>query len=181
MKSLTNTFYRSIGIITLISIVGVVILMQFTNVYINAYTWYIIAYHALLSFISYRLIVKGAEGDANLRSNMNWDELPYRQDILIHWQKLGQFRAKHIAVGAGVHEMITASPYYFYRSYEKGNYKDRVVIGIDVYKGVKSIDVSKVFKEGEILHDAYSGITAEVKKGKVIINSDYDIVLLEKI
>ena len=127
------------------------------------------------------LIVEGAEGDANLRSNMNWDELPYRQDILIHWQKLGQFRAKHIAVGTGVHEMITASPYYFYRSYEKGNYKDRVVIGIDVYKGVKSIDVSKVFKEGEILHDAYSGITAEVKKGKVIINSDYDIVLLEKI
>lgn len=129
------------------------------------------------------LVVPGTEGDATLRSFMNWDSIakrPRTKDVLRHWQKLGKFRANHPAVGAGIHQMITNQPYYFYRSYQKGNYKDLVVIGLDVHKGAKSIDVSKLFKDGEILHDAYSDLSAEVKKGRVVIDSDFDIVLLEK-
>lgn len=129
------------------------------------------------------LIIEGTDGDATLRSFMNWDEIQNDEkiaEILTHWQKLGKFRAKHPAVGAGIHQMITQQPYYFYRSYTKGDYKDLVVIGIDVHKGGKLIDVSKVFQDGDQLHDAYSGVKATVKNGSVTIESEFDIVLLER-
>lgn len=129
------------------------------------------------------LAISGAVGDAKLRSFMNWDSIakrPRTKEVLTHWQKLGKFRADHPAVGAGTHQMITNQPYFFYRSYQKDDYKDLVVIGLDVHKGVKSIDVSKIFKDGDIVHDAYSGITSEVKIGRVTIDSKFNIVLLEK-
>jgi alpha-amylase len=129
------------------------------------------------------LAVPATNGDAALRSFMNWDSIAKRsrtKEVLSHWQKLGRFRAEHPAVGAGIHQMITAQPYYFYRSYQKGDYKDLVLVGLDVHKGGKSIDVSKLFKEGDTLHDAYSGKTSQVKNGRVIIDSEFDIVLLEK-
>ncbi|OZV69338.1 alpha-amylase family glycosyl hydrolase [Winogradskyella aurantia] len=129
------------------------------------------------------LSVPATNGDAALRSFMNWDSIAKRsrtKEVLSHWQKLGRFRAEHPAIGAGIHQMITAQPYYFYRSYQKGDYKDLVLVGLDVHKGGKSIDVSKLFKEGDTLHDAYSGKTSQVKNGRVIIDSEFDIVLLEK-
>lgn len=129
------------------------------------------------------LIIEGTEGDATLRSFMNWDQINNDEntaEILTHWQKLGQFRAKHPAVGAGLHQMITQEPYYFYRSYTKGDYNDLVVVGINVYKGGKLIDVSKVFQDGDQLHDAYSGVKTTVRNGSVTINSEFDIVLLER-
>ena len=129
------------------------------------------------------LKVEGAKGDANLRSFMNWDSIakrPKTKEVLTHWQKLGKFRTHHPAVGAGVHQMITAEPYYFYRSYQKGDYKDLVVVGIDVHKGPKSIDVSKMFKDGDMIRDAYSNQIVSVEKGRVTIDSNFDLVLLEK-
>ena len=130
------------------------------------------------------LVVEGAEGDANLRSFMNWEDIQGDQntkEVLNHWQKLGKFRQNHPAVGAGLHHMITEQPYYFYRSYQDGDYKDLVVIGIGVHKGAKSINVSRIFKDGTVLHDAYSGVSSEVSDGRVTIDSQYDIVLLEKV
>jgi len=129
------------------------------------------------------LVVEGTEGDATLRSFMNWDSIannPTTQKVLTHWQKLGQFRAKHPAVGAGAHQMISASPYYFYRSYQSEDHKDKVVVGLDLEKGKKVIDVSKVFQERVMLRDAYSGETAIVENGKITIDSDFNIVLIEK-
>ena len=128
------------------------------------------------------LAIAGTLGDAKLRSFMNWDSIakrPRTKAVLSHWQKLGKFRVQHPAVGAGIHQMITNQPYYFYRSFQKGDYKDLVVIGLDVHKGVKSIDVSKLYKDGAIIHDAYSGITSKVKNGRVTIDSEFEIVLLE--
>jgi alpha-amylase len=129
------------------------------------------------------LVISGTDGDATLRSMMNWDSIAKRKrtkQVLTHWQKLGKFRANHPAVGSGVHQMVVDDPYYFYRSYQKGDYKDLVVIGLDVDKGLKSIDVSKLFKDGAVVHDAYSGVTSEVKNGRVIIDSEFEIVLLER-
>lgn len=128
------------------------------------------------------LEVAGAEGDANLRSFMNWDEITSNDEVksvMDHWQKLGQYRSRHPAIGAGLHQMITQQPYYFYRSYQAGDYKDLVVVGIGVHKGAKAIDVSKIFKDGTVLNDAYSNTTATVSNGRVTIESDFDIVLLE--
>jgi alpha-amylase len=129
------------------------------------------------------LVISGTDGDATLRSMMNWDSIAKRKrtkQVLTHWRKLGKFRANHPAVGSGVHQMVVDDPYYFYRSYQKGDYKDLVVIGLDVDKGLKSIDVSKLFKDGAVVHDAYSGVTSEVKNGRVIIDSEFEIVLLER-
>ena len=130
------------------------------------------------------LVIEGTIGDATLRSNMNWNDIESSDEtknILSHWQKLGQFRANHPAIGAGIHQMITQEPYLFYRSYSKGNYKDLVVLGLDLLKGVKALDVSKIFKNDDILHDAYSNQDVIVKEGKVNLDSEFDIVLLEKI
>ena len=129
------------------------------------------------------LIIEGTEGDATLRSFMNWDEISSNETtkaVLEHWQKLGQFRAKHPAVGAGIHQMITQSPYTFYRSFTKGDFNDLVVIGLDLPKGLKTIDVSHFFKNDEMLHDAYSHQDVKVVNGKVSVTSEFDVVLLEK-
>jgi alpha-amylase len=129
------------------------------------------------------LVIEGTEGDATLRSFMNWeaiDDDPDKAKILGHWQKLGRFRARHPAVGAGLHQMITQTPYLFYRSYQKKGFKDLVVIGLDLPSGEKTLDVSRLFKNGEVLHDAYSIQDVEVENGKVVLNSEFDIVLLEQ-
>lgn len=129
------------------------------------------------------LIIEGTKGDATLRSFMNWDDIlnnPHTQAIHEHWQKLGKFRANHPAVGAGIHQMITQNPYLFYRSCQTNTYKDLVVIGLDLPKGKKTLDVSKVFKNGDLLFDAYSGTSVKVKNGLVLIDTPFSLVLLER-
>ncbi len=126
--------------------------------------------------------VEGTEGDATLRSFMNWDDIaddPNTKSILNHWRKLGQFRKNHPAVGAGVHQMITASPYVFYRSYENNDFKDLVIIGLDLPKGAKTMEIGTLFGEGVILHDAYSNQDVVVENGAIQIDSEYENVLLE--
>ncbi len=128
------------------------------------------------------LLIEGTVGDATLRSFMNWDEIKNNADTkatLAHWQKLGQFRKNHPSVGAGVHKMISESPYVFSRSFSKNEFKDEVVISIGLEKGIKELDVSTIFKNGDALHDAYSNQNFTVKDGKVTVDSEYDIVLLE--
>ena len=126
------------------------------------------------------LVIEGTIGDATLRSNMNWDMLENNKAVLDHWQKLGRFRAKHPAVGAGVHQMISKQPYTFYRSYYQNDKNDLVVIGLHMPKGSKTLDVSKVFNDGDKLFDAYSNNEVVVKDGKVVIDSEYQYILLER-
>ena len=126
------------------------------------------------------LTVAGAEGDANLRSNMNWNDVknnPGTQKLLQHYQKLGKFRANHPAVGAGIHNMISQSPYWFTRTYGT----DKVLVGLDLSYGLKEISVANIFADGTKLRDAYSGKTTTVKNGKAAIDTGFGIVLFEKI
>ncbi len=128
------------------------------------------------------LIIEGTEGDATLRSFMNWSELDSiqeKQRILKHWQKLGKFRNDHPAVGAGRHKRLAKSPYVFSRTYIKGDYKDKVVIGLDLPEGKKSLWVKGFFGNGTMLYDTYSETTVEVKNGKVLLDNPHDIALLE--
>ena len=124
-----------------------------------------------------------AQGDATLRSFMNWDELSVskdKQDLLKHYQKLGQFRAKHPAVGAGKHQMISKSPYVFERTYQSGDFNDAVVIALDLPIGEKTISIGNNFKDGDILIDHYSGQEAKVESAYVKFNTAFTILLLEK-
>ena len=126
------------------------------------------------------LTIQGAEGDANLRSNMNWSDVSSNletQKLLVHYQKLGKFRANHPAVGAGVHQMISSSPYWFTRTLNN----DKVVIGLDLKPGLKEVSVQGIFENGMELRDGYSGKKVTVENGKVSIDSGLSIVLLEQI
>lgn len=129
------------------------------------------------------LVIEGTQGDATLRSFMNWDAIktnPETKKVLSHYRKLGKFRKNHPAVGAGVHKEISSLPYTFSRTYSKEAYKDEVFVGLDLPIGRKVLEVSAVFVDGTRLRDAYSGKVVEVNKGKVKIKTDFDIVLLEK-
>jgi alpha-amylase len=122
------------------------------------------------------LKIEGAEGDANLRSFMNWDQLKNNTrvglfgvaEVREHWARLGRFRHAHPAVGAGVHQMLQASPYVFKRTYEKNGVTDRVVVALDLPQDRSvAIPVAGVFMDGQTVRDSYTGKTAVVAKGKV--------------
>ena len=128
------------------------------------------------------LVIDSTQGDATLRSFMNWDELdsiPKIQHTLAHWRKLGQFRNAHPAVGAGKHKRLGKKPYVFSRTYTNGDFKDKVVIGLDLPKGKKSLWVKGFFGDGTKLYDTYSETEVMVKNGKVLLENDNDIALLE--
>nr|WP_321227037.1 alpha-amylase family glycosyl hydrolase [uncultured Psychroserpens sp.] len=129
------------------------------------------------------LVIPGTDGDATLRSMMNWDSIAKQKrtkEILTHWQKLGKFRTNHPAVGAGKHQMISQNPYTFSRSYNLGNFKDLVVIAMDLEAGKKTLNVKGVFEDGTLLFDAYSNQEVTVKNGKVELESEFNIILLEE-
>lgn len=130
--------------------------------------------------IARELLVEGATGDANLRSPMDWDKVNSNEEtrkILTHWQKLGQFTAKHPSIGAGRHYLISEdNGLVFSRSRDN----DEVVIGINLPTGPKEIKVNPIFKDGNMLKDFYSRKKIEVKNGIVKIDSPFTIVLLEK-
>jgi alpha-amylase len=128
------------------------------------------------------LAIEGTQGDATLRSFMNWNDIATSsktKEVLAHWQKLGNFRKNHPAVGAGKHTQISAKPYVFSRTFTQDNYNDRVVVGLDLPKGVKEISVGTIFANGTEVKDAYSGKSAIVNNGKVSITSEFDLLLLE--
>jgi alpha-amylase len=133
------------------------------------------------------LKIEGAEGDANLRSFMNWDELSsnaarngYRiGDVHDYWARLGRFRQAHPAVGAGTHQMIASSPYTFKRTYDKGGVTDRVVVALDLPRDrALPISVAGVFMDGQTVHEWFSGQQAVVANGKVQFASPVPVALI---
>ncbi|MEO0045296.1 MAG: hypothetical protein RL705_487 [Bacteroidota bacterium] len=130
------------------------------------------------------LEIDGTQGDATLRSFMNWDDLKVdriKNQLLMHYQLLGTFRKNHPAVGAGMHQMISQSPYVFSRSYTNKNYNDQVVVGLDLPKGKKEISVGAIFANGTKVKDVYSNVEAVVENAKVTLDTNFTIVLLEKL
>ena len=135
------------------------------------------------------LLVAGAQGDASLRSMMNWGELAQKKsrfhyniaDVYQHWSKLGLFRQAHVAVGAGVHQKISDRPYIFKRIYQHDGINDKVVVALDLPIGESvAIPVTGVFLDGEKLKDYYSEHSAIVVNGMVKFNSKNNMVLIGK-
>ena len=74
-----------------------------------------------------------SDADQKSRSDMNWSEIDSgaRDDLLNHWRRIGQFRRKHRAVGAGMHTKLTTDNdegYAFARQYDDGTIDDDVVV-----------------------------------------------------
>jgi len=124
------------------------------------------------------LQVDGAVGDANLRTYMNWADIDSDETkaILNHWQKLGQFRKDHPAVGAGIHQMVQKSPYIFSRVLTSADFHDEVFVAMD-HDG-SPIPVGSIFKDGTELTNYYTGETAIVKDRKVTFENSKDQLVL---
>lgn len=104
--------------------------------------------------------------DQRYRTDMNWDSMDTK--VLTHWQKIGQFRNNHPAVGAGQHQKLDGDVYTFSRTYHlEEDDEDKVVIAIPGKAGTYDISVGDVFEDGEVLTDAYSGSTYTVSGGTV--------------
>ena len=126
------------------------------------------------------LEIEGVEGDANLRSFMNWENIQPNSDtesLLTHYQKLGQFRRNHPAVGAGVQTDLQNDPYVFLRKYNN----DEVIIALGYFQTQKMFTVTNLWKDGTKVRDFYSGATSVVKDGKIVMDIDTETVLLERI
>ena len=126
------------------------------------------------------LEIEGADGDANLRSNMNWENLQPNSEtesLLNHYQRLGQFRRNHPAVGAGKQTDLQNDPYVFFRKYEN----DEVIISVGYFREQKLINVANLWKDGTKVRDFYTGVTGIVKNGTIVMNTNSDTVLLERI
>jgi alpha-amylase len=129
------------------------------------------------------LVVEGANGDANLRSPMDWTVVDSVAEarVLEHWRILGRFRADHPAVGAGAHTRLQGDdPYVFARTLtEASGAEDRVVVALDAGTGTVRVPVGDVFPEGSLVRDAYSGRTSVVSEGAVSVETASGVVLLE--
>ncbi|WP_194852231.1 alpha-amylase family glycosyl hydrolase [Nonlabens antarcticus] len=127
------------------------------------------------------LEAENANGDANLRTNMNWDNVD--QGTLAHWQKLGRFRRDHPAVGAGevLPSNYKGSGSVTTRSYSKDGYSDKVIIGAGLPNGLLTLNVSETFKNRMQLRNYYTGERVAMKNGMVQIQVENGIILLESI
>jgi len=126
------------------------------------------------------LTIDGTVGDATLRSFMNWDDVKNTNEtkkILTHWQKTGQFRGNHMAVGAGKHKLISEENGLIFSRVKN---KDKVVIGINLPKGKKVIKISSVYKNTDKLFDFYSKKKVIIKDGIAYLDSPYEFILIEK-
>lgn len=129
---------------------------------------------------------EGGEGDVTLRTPMNWEEMTANEDVngfaisdvLNHYKKLGKFRSEHPAVGAGTHQMISESPYYFTRRYQKDDQLDMVLVGLDLPLGNKEIEVGDIFGKNGTFYDYYSEQELMVRDGKISLDSPYNMVLI---
>ncbi len=116
-------------------------------------------------------------GDQPTRSFMNWNSID--QVVLSHWKKLGQFRQKHPAIGAGSHTKLQTTPYTFKRSLSRQDAQDDVIIVMGA-SGNVTIDVSSIpsWSNGTVLKNGYSGQTATVSANSVTFAAGTNGVIL---
>lgn len=127
------------------------------------------------------LVIEETVGDASLRSFMNWDEIKNDESVksnLLHWQKLGRFRANHPSIGAGIHQQISEQPYAFSRTLKSVSFEDLVVVAFDVKEG-DVLDIPNEMASNK-LREAYSNELVSLQNNKFTASKDYEILLLEK-
>lgn len=94
--------------------------------------------------------------DHGTRTDMNWDGLD--PDMVAWWRMLGCFRARHVALAKGHHRRLSVEPYAFMRFDRTSG--DLVVVVLDCTGGFQ-LDVAGIFREGEQLHCAATGMSLQ--------------------
>ena len=113
------------------------------------------------------------------RSHMNWNSID--KNVQSNYQKVGQFRNNHPAVGAGQHKQLAGDVYTFSRTYHLGQAdEDKVVVALPTTAGTFNVNVGDIFADGETITDAYSGESYTVSGGAVSVTCDSNgVILLE--
>jgi alpha-amylase len=112
---------------------------------------------------------------------MNWKTMDKK--VLEHWQKLGKFRSKHPAVGAGDHVQLVKKEQGILaaRIYAKANFRDQIIIGAGLPDGPLTIPVATVFPNVKRLRNAYTNTKLPVVNGEVKVQVVNGVVLLERL
>ena len=119
----------------------------------------------------------GGSGHA-LRSDMNWNDMD--KTLLAQWQKVGQFRNKHVSIGAGANVKLSAtSGVAFGRTYDKNGVTEQAaaVIGCNKNSSV-TVDVSTLWEDGSYVINTYDNSSSVVTDGKVTFNSGVNGTIL---
>ena len=97
-------------------------------------------------------------------------------ETLAHWQKVGQFRFRNPAVGAG--KQTETGDGSLCRKYDNSseNISNAVVIHVG---SASSVNVGDCFEDGTEVMDGYSGATGTVSGGSVSLSGTSSLILLE--
>ena len=97
-------------------------------------------------------------------------------ETLAHWQKVGQFRFRNPAVGAG--KQTETGDGSLCRKYDNSseNISNAVVIHVG---SASSVNVGDCFEDGTEVMDGYSGATGTVSGGSVSLSGTGSLILLE--
>ncbi len=119
----------------------------------------------------------GSDATMGTRSSMDWEALD--EDVLQHFQKLGQFRNRNRSVGGGHHTTLSREPFIFTRTFEEPGQNNRVMVYLGEEERI-TLPVGEVFQKGEILRDAYQNRIYEVNGDTLEVDAgEKGIVLLE--
>lgn len=117
--------------------------------------------------------------DHKTRSDYPWSNQD--QAVLEHWQKLGQFRENHPAVGAGQQKDLGNNTYgRTWDGNSDGLIDDKIVIKING-SGISTVNVNGIFANGVTVRNAYTGKTATVNNGEVEFEFNNQVILIEKV
>ncbi len=111
------------------------------------------------------------------RGDFNWNAVD--NDVNKHWQKVGQFRRRNPAVGAGTQ---TKSGDVYIRKFSENGYSNAVAIKLNTQSGQSyTLNVGDAFADGTRVMDGYNTAnTATVTGGKVTINASGPVLLIEE-
>ena len=126
-----------------------------------------------------RPVIDG-KGDAGMatRGDFNWDAVD--NDVNQHWQKIGQFRRRNPAVGAGTQTSLGDNTYG--RKFSENGYSNAVAIRLNTIAGQSyTVNTGDLFPEGTRVMDGYNtSSSAVVSGGKVTMTASGPVLLIEE-
>lgn len=118
-------------------------------------------------------------GDVSMatRSDFNWDAVD--NDDNKHWQKIGQFRRRNPAVGAGTQTVADGT---YVRKFSENGFSNAVAIKLDTQAGQSyTLNVGDAFADGQRVMDGYNtNNSAVVSGGKVTMTASGPVILIEE-
>lgn len=111
------------------------------------------------------------------RGDFNWDAVD--NDVNKHWQKVGQFRRRNPAVGAGSQNVVDGC---YIRKFTENDYYNAVAIKLDTRSGQSyTINTGDAFPDGTKVMDGYNTEnTATVSGGQVTMTASGPVILIEE-